>query len=109
MGHQPEREHWRRGVEAAAVYARQVGDLKVPFGFKVPADTDGWPAPLADFPLGQWTADARRAYSKDRLGLPPCDGAGATSCQWTGSRPLHDHHREQHKPSDRLSKLKRRH
>jgi hypothetical protein len=61
------RSHWRRGVEAAVIYARQAGNLKVPFGFKVPKDVGGWPAPLADFPLGQWIADARRAYGKNRL------------------------------------------
>lgn len=63
----PEREHWRRGVEAAVVYAREHGDLKVPFGFKVPKNVTGWPAPLANYPLGQWIADARRAYGKNRL------------------------------------------
>ncbi|MFJ9790618.1 DEAD/DEAH box helicase [Streptomyces globosus] len=67
----PEHEHWRRGVEAAVIYAREHGDLKVPFTFRVPAAVDGqeaeetgWPASLAGFPLGQWTADARRFYSR---------------------------------------------
>lgn len=64
----PEHEHWRRGVEAAVIYARQHGDLRVPFTFRVPATKDaeasGWPASLANFPLGQWTADARRFYSR---------------------------------------------
>lgn len=32
----PEHEHWRRGVEAARLYAAVNGDLKVPFAFKVP-------------------------------------------------------------------------
>ncbi|MGW5400390.1 Helicase associated domain protein [Streptomyces sp. NPDC003952] len=36
----PEHEHWRRGVEAARIYAGLAGDLKVPFSFKVPAGTD---------------------------------------------------------------------
>ncbi|CAM5655831.1 hypothetical protein SAVIM338S_06643 [Streptomyces avidinii] len=41
----PEHEHWRRGVEAARLYAAAQGDLKVPFAFKVPGgggavDTD---------------------------------------------------------------------
>ncbi|MGY4991600.1 helicase associated domain-containing protein [Streptomyces nigrescens] len=61
----PEREHWRRGVEAAVIYAREHGDLRVPFTYRVPAGEDaeaeGWPASLADFPLGQWTTDARLA------------------------------------------------
>ncbi|WP_412180995.1 Helicase associated domain protein [Streptomyces goshikiensis] len=64
----PEHEHWRRGVEAAAIYARAHGDLRVPFTFRVPAAEDaekaGWPASLANFPLGQWTADARRFYNR---------------------------------------------
>ncbi|MFJ9412477.1 Helicase associated domain protein [Streptomyces sp. NPDC101393] len=66
----PEHEHWRRGVEAAVIFAREHGDLKVPFTFRVPAVDDqeaqagGWPASLAGFPLGQWTADARRFYAR---------------------------------------------
>lgn len=66
----PEHEHWRRGVEAAVIYTREHGDLKVPFTFRVPAgdeaDTEGegWPASLAGFPLGQWIADNRRFYAR---------------------------------------------
>ncbi|TFI28934.1 DEAD/DEAH box helicase [Streptomyces sp. 4R-3d] len=66
----PEHEHWRRGIEAAVLYAREHGDLRVPFTFRVPAvddqeaDAGGWPASLADFPLGQWIADARRLYAR---------------------------------------------
>ncbi|MFF9090411.1 Helicase associated domain protein [Streptomyces sp. NPDC014991] len=66
----PEHEHWRRGVEAAVIYARVHGDLKVPFTFRVPAvddqeaEAERWPASLAGFPLGQWTADARRFYAR---------------------------------------------
>jgi hypothetical protein len=64
----PEHEHWRRGVEAAVIYARKMGDLKVPFTYRVPmgeeAEGEGWPASLAAFPLGQWTADARRFYAR---------------------------------------------
>ncbi|MGV9758641.1 Helicase associated domain protein [Streptomyces tricolor] len=66
----PEHEHWRRGVEAAVIYNRLHGDLKVPFTFRVPgrvdqeAEGEGWPASLADFPLGQWIADARRFYAR---------------------------------------------
>jgi hypothetical protein len=45
-----------------------VGDLKVPFTYRVPegeeAEAVGWPASLAGFPLGQWTADARRFYTR---------------------------------------------
>ncbi|MFD3565555.1 Helicase associated domain protein [Streptomyces sp. NPDC058686] len=69
----PEHEHWRRGVEAAVIYAREHGDLRVPFTFRVPAADDqeaeatGWPASLASFPLGQWTADARRFYARGEM------------------------------------------
>ncbi|MGW9328261.1 Helicase associated domain protein [Streptomyces koyangensis] len=79
----PEKEHWRRGVEASVVYAREHGDLKVPFTYRVPdgrgqeADGQGeeqnegvrdrWPAPLAGFPLGQWIADARHRHARGRL------------------------------------------
>lgn len=64
----PEHEHWRRGVEAAVIYAREHGDLRVPFTYRVPegeeAEGVGWPTSLAGFPLGQWTADARRLYAR---------------------------------------------
>ncbi|MFG3351645.1 Helicase associated domain protein [Streptomyces sp. NPDC048001] len=64
----PEHEHWRRGVEAAVIFAREHGDLKVPFTYRVPegeeAEAVGWPASLAGFPLGQWIADNRRFYAR---------------------------------------------
>ncbi|AWZ16126.1 DEAD/DEAH box helicase [Streptomyces sp. ICC1] len=64
----PEHEHWRRGIEAAVIYARTQGDLRVPSTFRVPAveatATSRWPATLAAFPLGQWIADARRLYNR---------------------------------------------
>ncbi|WP_457757591.1 Helicase associated domain protein [Streptomyces rochei] len=69
----PEHAHWRRGIEAAALYARIHGDLKVPFTYRVPAADDqeaqaqGWPASLAGFPLGQWIADARRFCARGDL------------------------------------------
>ncbi|WP_435809275.1 helicase associated domain-containing protein [Streptomyces longwoodensis] len=31
------------------------------------AEGEGWPASLAGFPLGQWTADARRFYARGCL------------------------------------------
>lgn len=34
----PEHEHWQRGIGAAVLYAREVGDLKVPF---TPEISDG--------------------------------------------------------------------
>jgi superfamily II DNA or RNA helicase len=68
----PEHEHWRRGIEAATLYEREHGDLRVPFTYRVPegqeAEAGGWPATLAGFPLGQWIADARRFHSRGRLG-----------------------------------------
>lgn len=66
----PEHAHWRRGIEAATLYHQRHGDLRVPFTYRVPgsgaqaAEEKGWPASLAAFPLGQWTADARRAYTR---------------------------------------------
>ncbi len=69
----PEREHWRRGAEAAVIYQRLHGDLKVPFTYRVPggdspaAKAEGWPAVLASFPLGQWIADARRFYARGEM------------------------------------------
>ncbi|MGX5215025.1 Helicase associated domain protein [Streptomyces violaceus] len=66
----PERQHWRRGIEAATIYHRLHDDLKVPFTYRVPdrsdqeAEAEGWPASLAAFPLGQWIADARRFYAR---------------------------------------------
>ncbi|MDL5198692.1 DEAD/DEAH box helicase [Streptomyces sp. ALI-76-A] len=66
----PEHQHWRRGIEAATLYQRLHGDLKVPFTYRVPgsgseeAKAEGWPASLAAFPLGQWIADARRFYTR---------------------------------------------
>ncbi|MGA5207982.1 Helicase associated domain protein [Streptomyces variegatus] len=66
----PEHKHWRRGIEAAAIYHRLQGDLRVPFTYRVPAkdhqeaEAEGWPAALAGFPLGQWIADARRFYAR---------------------------------------------
>jgi superfamily II DNA or RNA helicase len=67
----PEHEHWRRGIEACVIYNRLHGDLKVPFTYRVPGrddqEAEGWPASLADFPLGQWIADARRFYARGAM------------------------------------------
>ncbi|GAP52382.1 helicase [Streptomyces azureus] len=66
----PEHQHWRRGIEAATIYHRLHGDLKVPFTYRVRANDapevegEGWTASLAGFPLGQWIADARRFYAR---------------------------------------------
>ncbi|WP_351237523.1 Helicase associated domain protein [Streptomyces sp. NPDC002133] len=67
----PEHAHWRRGIEAATLYHRFHGELRVPFTYRVPehdeAQEAGWPASLAGFPLGQWTADARRFYARGSM------------------------------------------
>ncbi|MFE9029741.1 Helicase associated domain protein [Streptomyces iakyrus] len=68
----PEHAHWRRGIEAATIYHRAHGGLRVPFTFRVPGPHDGdqavraeeWPATLTGFPLGQWIADARRFHAR---------------------------------------------
>ncbi|GGQ37487.1 helicase [Streptomyces pseudogriseolus] len=66
----PEHQRWRRGIEAAILYQRLHGDLKVPFTYRVhgrdgqEAKAEGWPAALTGFPLGQWIADARRFYAR---------------------------------------------
>lgn len=78
----PEHQHWRRGIEAAVIYNRLYGDLRVPFTYRVPhgKETGGsesgapggtaveaefvWPASLTDFPLGQWIADVRRFHAR---------------------------------------------
>ncbi|HZH28360.1 MAG TPA: Helicase associated domain protein [Azospirillaceae bacterium] len=66
----PEHQRWRRGIEAATLYQRLHGDLKVPFTYRVhgrdgqEAKAEGWPAALTGFPLGQWIADARRFYAR---------------------------------------------
>ncbi|MFJ9836449.1 Helicase associated domain protein [Streptomyces sp. NPDC101169] len=70
----PEHTHWRRGIEAATLYHRHHGDLKVPFTYRVPtggtreAEAEGWPASLAAFPLGQWIADNRRLHARGTMG-----------------------------------------
>ncbi|MGW7513883.1 Helicase associated domain protein [Streptomyces massasporeus] len=66
----PEHQHWRRGIEAATIYQRLHSNLRVPFTYRVPGhdgqavETEGWPASLADFPLGQWIADNRRFHAR---------------------------------------------
>ncbi|MFH9590115.1 Helicase associated domain protein [Streptomyces luteogriseus] len=66
----PEHAHWRRGIEAAVIYAREYGNLKVPFTYRVPGrddqtvEAEGWPASLAGFPFGQWIADNRRFHAR---------------------------------------------
>ncbi|MEW2417326.1 Helicase associated domain protein [Streptomyces sp. NPDC046866] len=83
----PEHEHWRRGVEAARLYAAAAGDLRVPFAFRVPsgtrAEAEGWPAGLARFPLGQWIADARRSHRRGQLGRERVAELDALGMVWS--------------------------
>ncbi|MGP4001510.1 DEAD/DEAH box helicase family protein [Streptomyces sp. 8N706] len=58
----PERVHWRRGIQAAQRYATEHQDLRVPYGYRTPAD---WSP--AEFPLGVWVTDCRRHYNAGRL------------------------------------------
>ena len=58
----PERVHWRRGIQAAQRYAAEHLDLRVPYGYRTPAD---WSP--ADFPLGVWVTDCRRHFNAGRL------------------------------------------
>ncbi|MFD9724911.1 Helicase associated domain protein [Streptomyces sp. NPDC059072] len=79
----PEHEHWRRGVEAARIYAAAAGDLKVPFGFKAPTGDEAWPPGLARFPLGQWIADVRRTYRRGALGRERAAELDALGMVWS--------------------------
>lgn len=58
----PENTFWRRGIQAAARYAKEYGDLRVPYGFETPK---GWSP--AGFPLGTWIADQRRFFNAGQL------------------------------------------
>ncbi|MET9958348.1 Helicase associated domain protein [Streptomyces sp. NPDC006326] len=79
----PEHGNWRRGVEAARLYAEAAGDLKVPYGFKVPAGDPAWPPALAGFPLGQWIADARRTHRRGALGRERVAQLDALGMVWS--------------------------
>ncbi len=85
----PEHAHWRRGIEAAALYARIHGDLKVPFIYRVPpaddeaAEAEGWPASLAGLPLGQWIADNRRTYARGDMDADRVDQLEKPGMVWS--------------------------
>ncbi|MFJ8827714.1 Helicase associated domain protein [Streptomyces sp. NPDC102467] len=61
---EPEGAYWRRGIEAAARYAKEHdgGQLNVPYAFVTPED---WSP--AGFPLGVWLTHQRRSYKAGRL------------------------------------------
>ncbi|WP_328661114.1 DEAD/DEAH box helicase [Streptomyces sp. NBC_00334] len=95
----PEHAHWRRGVEAAGLYSRLHGDLKVPFTYRVPAvgggpavetaeageadESAAWPASLAGFPLGQWIADARRFHARGGMDADRVERLEAFGMVWS--------------------------
>ncbi|WP_323185136.1 Helicase associated domain protein [Streptomyces sp. NBC_00305] len=61
----PEGAYWRRGVEAAGRWLRETGNgvLRVPYTVVTPEDWGG----VDGYPLGQWIADQRRAYTAGTL------------------------------------------
>ncbi|WP_424210715.1 Helicase associated domain protein [Streptomyces sp. BI20] len=79
----PERRHWRRGLEAARTYRRAHGDLRVPFVFRAPAGDGAWPVGTAGFPLGQWVADARRGRRAGTLSVARIGELDALGMVWS--------------------------
>lgn len=67
----PEHEHWRRGVKAAVIYAREHGDLRVPFTFRVPAAVDGQQAEGEGWQAPRRNGRGARADGGDRRVLVP--------------------------------------
>ncbi|MFD0344557.1 helicase associated domain-containing protein [Streptomyces sp. NPDC127117] len=61
----PEGAYWRRGIEAAGRWLRETGNpvLRVPYTVVTP---EGWGG-VGGYPLGQWIADQRRAYTAGTL------------------------------------------
>ncbi|MFD8079498.1 Helicase associated domain protein [Streptomyces sp. NPDC059718] len=59
---QPENTYWRAGIQAATRYAKEHGDLKVPYAFTTPGHWDP-----AAFPLGTWIADQRRFFHAGQM------------------------------------------
>lgn len=55
----PERAQWARGYRAAERYVEEHGHLRVPLGHRAGED--------ADFPLGGWVSEQRRAYGTGSL------------------------------------------
>jgi superfamily II DNA or RNA helicase len=58
----PEKVHWRRGIQAATRYLAEHDDLRVPYVYRTP---DDWSP--ADYPLGVFIADLRRYYHEGTL------------------------------------------
>ncbi|MFD5586724.1 Helicase associated domain protein [Streptomyces sp. NPDC127063] len=61
----PEGAYWRRGIEAASRWLREMGadELRVPYSFVTP---ESWGA-VGGYPLGRWLADVRRYYAAGTL------------------------------------------
>lgn len=61
----PEGAYWRRGIEAATRWLREMGvdELRVPYSFVTP---ESWGA-VGGYPLGRWLADVRRYYAAGTL------------------------------------------
>ncbi|MFI5752527.1 Helicase associated domain protein [Streptomyces sp. NPDC051644] len=61
----PEGAYWRRGIEAAGRWLRETENtvLRVPYTVVTPEDWGG----VGGYPLGQWIADQRRAYTAGTL------------------------------------------
>ncbi|WP_240436159.1 MULTISPECIES: helicase associated domain-containing protein [Streptomyces] len=62
----PEGAYWRRGIEAATRWLREMGEseLRVPYTYITPED---WGAGIGGHPLGVWVADQRRYYREGTL------------------------------------------
>jgi superfamily II DNA or RNA helicase len=58
----PENTYWRHGIQAATRYAKENGDLKVPYSFTAPEDWEP-----SGFPLGTWIADQRRFFNTGQM------------------------------------------
>ncbi|MEV6133153.1 Helicase associated domain protein [Streptomyces violaceusniger] len=74
----PERVHWRRGIQAAQRYAKEHQDLRVPYGYRTPAT---WSP--ADYPLGAWITDCRRYYNAGRLDAERAAQLDALGMVWS--------------------------
>ncbi|MBL1086765.1 Helicase associated domain protein [Streptomyces actinomycinicus] len=74
----PEKVHWRRGIQAATRYLAEYDDLRVPYGYRTPTD---WSP--ADFPLGVWVADLRRYYHEGTLAPERIEQAEKLGMIWS--------------------------
>jgi superfamily II DNA/RNA helicase len=70
----PEHAHWRRGIEAATIYHRLRGNLKVPFTYRVPSHDDQ-----------EAQVEGGRPHSRASLwdSGSPTTGASTPAAAWT--------------------------